>query len=297
MKIRSKGDVTWGVAAHIVLIMLSLSAILPFCLLIAASFTEEHTAVRMGYKFIPSEFSLAAYEYIFKQWAQIGRAYGVTLFVTVVGTVVSVLIIMMASYALTQKDVKGINIISFLIVFTMLFNGGIVPTYLIYNNLLHVKDTVFGLLLPNLLCNAFNIILVRSYIQSNIPSALIEAAEIDGATQFGIFTKVIMPLGKPIIATIGLLNGVAYWNDWTNGLYFINDSKLYSIQQLLNQINSNIQYLSSNASSMSGIDMSNIPSNTIRMAIAVVAILPILCLYPFFQKYFSKGITLGAVKG
>lgn len=297
MKIRSKGDITWGVAAHAVLIMLSLFAILPFCLLIAASFTEEHTAVRMGYKFIPSELSLAAYEYIFKQWAQIGRAYGVTLFVTVTGTVVSVLIIMMASYALTQKDVKGINVVSFLIVFTMLFNGGIVPTYLVYNNLLHVKDTVFGLLLPNLLCNAFNIILVRSYIQSNIPSALIEAAEIDGATQFGIFAKVIMPLGKPIIATIGLLNGVAYWNDWTNGLYYINDSKLYSIQQLLNQINSNIKYLSSNASSMSGIDMSNIPSNTIRMAIAVVAILPILCLYPFFQKYFSKGITLGAVKG
>lgn len=297
MKIRSKGDITWGVAAHVVLITLSLFAVLPFCLLIAASFTEEHTAVRMGYKFIPSELSLAAYEYIFKQWAQIGRAYGVTLFVTVTGTVVSVLIIMMASYALTQKDVKGINVVSFLIVFTMLFNGGIVPTYLVYNNLLHVKDTVFGLLLPNLLCNAFNIILVRSYIQSNIPAALMEAAEIDGATQFGIFAKVIMPLGKPIIATIGLLNGVAYWNDWTNGLYYINDSKLYSIQQLLNQINSNIKYLSSNASSMSGIDMSNIPSNTIRMAIAVVAILPILCLYPFFQKYFSKGITLGAVKG
>lgn len=145
--------------------------------------------------------------------------------------------------------------------------------------------------------SAFNIILVRSFIQSNIPSALVEAAEIDGAGQLKTFWQVIMPLSKPIIATIGLLNGVAYWNDWTNGLYYINDSRLYSIQQLLNEMNNNIQYLASNASSVSGIDLSAIPSNTVRMAIAVVAILPILCLYPFFQKYFSKGITLGAVKG
>lgn len=297
MKIRSKGDAAWTVAAHIVMIILSLCAFLPFWLLIAASFTEEHTAVRMGYKFLPSEFSTAAYDYIFKQWAQIGRAYGVTLVVTLVGTVASVLIIMMAGYALTQKDIPGIKVVSFLIVFTMLFNGGLVPTYLVYNNLLHVKDTIFGLLLPNLLCSAFNIILVRSFIQSNIPSALVEAAEIDGAGQLKTFWQVIMPLSKPIIATIGLLNGVAYWNDWTNGLYYINDSKLYSIQQLLNEMNNNIQYLASNGSSVSGIDLSAIPSNTVRMAIAVVAIIPILCLYPFFQKYFSKGITLGAVKG
>ena len=295
--IRSSEEKMYEFISHIIMIILSLCAFLPFWLLIAASFTEEHTAVREGYKFIPSQFSAAAYSYIFQQWAQIGRAYGVTLLVTLLGTVGSVLVIMMASYALTQKDVPGIGVVSFLIIFTMLFNGGIVPTYLVYNNFLHVKNTIFGLLLPGLFCSAFNVVLVRSYISSNIPSALIEAAEIDGAGQFRIFSKVIMPLSKPIIATIGLLNGVAYWIDWTNGLYYINDAKLYSIQQLLNEINNNIQYLSSNASSISGIDTSNIPSNTLRMAIAVVAILPILCLYPFFQKYFSKGITLGAVKG
>ena len=297
MALRTKSDIRWGIAGNIVLTILSLLAFLPFWLLIAASFTEEHTAVKMGYKFFPSELSLAAYQYIFKEWAQIGRAYGVTLIVTLLGTVISVFIIMMASYALTQKDIPGIKLVSFLIIFTMLFNGGIVPTYLVYNNILHVKNTIFGLLLPNLLCSGFNIILVRSYIQSNIPSALMEAAEIDGAGQFTIFRQIIMPLSKPIIATIGLLNGVAYWNDWTNGLYYITDSRLYSIQQLLNEINNNITYLSSNASAISGIDTSSLPSNTVRMAIAVVAILPILCLYPFFQKYFSKGITLGAVKG
>lgn len=297
MKIRSKEDKVYGAAAHICMIVLSLCAFLPFWLLIAASFTEEHTAVKYGYKFMPSQWSTAAYDYILKQWSQIGRAYGVTLIVTAVGTVASILIVMMASYALTQKDVPGIRVVSFLIIFTMLFNGGLVPTYMVYNNILHVKNTLFGLLLPNLLCSGFNIILVRSYIQSNIPSALVEAAEIDGASQMGIFWKVVFPLSKPIIATIGLLNGVAYWNDWTNGLYYITNSQLYSIQQLLNEINNNIQYLSSNASAMSGIDTSSIPSNTVRMAIAVVAILPILCLYPFFQKYFSKGITLGAVKG
>lgn len=297
MKIRSKEDKVYGATAHICMIVLSLCAFLPFWLLIAASFTEEHTAVKYGYKFMPSQWSTAAYDYILKQWSQIGRAYGVTLIVTAVGTVASILIVMMASYALTQKDVPGIRVVSFLIIFTMLFNGGLVPTYMVYNNILHVKNTLFGLLLPNLLCSGFNIILVRSYIQSNIPSALVEAAEIDGASQMGIFWKVVFPLSKPIIATIGLLNGVAYWNDWTNGLYYITNSQLYSIQQLLNEINNNIQYLSSNASAMSGIDTSSIPSNTVRMAIAVVAILPILCLYPFFQKYFSKGITLGAVKG
>ena len=295
--VRSTEEKIYGLIGNIVMVILSLCAFLPFWLLIAASFTEEHTAVREGYKFIPSLGSTSAYGYIFQQWAQIGRAYGVTLLVTVLGTVVSVMVIMMCSYGLTQKDVPGIRVISFLIIFTMLFNGGLVPTYLVYNNILHVKNTIFGLLLPNLLCSGFNIVLVRSYIQSNIPSALVEAAEMDGAGQFKIFFQVIMPLSKPIIATIGLLNGVNYWNDWTNGLYYITDSRLYSSQQLLNEINNNIQYLSSNASAMSGIDTSNIPSNTVRMAIAVVAILPILCLYPFFQKYFSKGITLGAVKG
>ena len=297
MAVKSKENMRWELVSNIVMIVLSLFAFLPFWLLIAGSLTEEHTAVKYGYKFIPGKFSLSAYEYIFEEWTQIGRAYGITLIVTVIGTLASVIIIMMASYALTQKDVPGIKLVSFLIIFTMLFNGGIVPTYLVYNNILHLKNTIFGLIVPNLLCNGFNIILVRSYIQSNIPSALIEAAEIDGAGQFTIFNKVIMPLSKPIIATIGLLNGVAYWNDWTNGLYYITDSKLYSIQQLLNEINNNISYLSSNASSISGIDISSLPSNTIRMAIACVAILPILCLYPFFQKYFSKGITLGAVKG
>ncbi len=295
--VRSVEEKRYAVFAHIVMIIMSLLAFLPFWLLIAASFTEENTAVKEGYKFIPSKFSTAAYVYILQQWKQIGGAYGVTILVTVLGTLGSVLVVMMASYALTHRDIPGIRVVSFLILFTMLFNGGIVPTYLVYNNILHVKNTFFGLLLPNLFCSAFNVVLVRSYIMTNIPTALIEAAEIDGAGQFRIFAKVIMPLGKPIIATIGLLNGVTYWNDWTNGLYYINNSKLYSIQQLLNEINNNIQYLSSNASSIQGVGNVNMPSNTVRMAIAVVAILPILCAYPFFQKYFSKGITLGAVKG
>ena len=180
---------------------------------------------------------------------------------------------------------------------TMLFNGGLVPTYLIYSNVVHVKNTVWGLILPNLLMSGFTVILVKNYFTTSIPGELIEAAEIDGAGQFNIFFKIVMPLSTPILATVGLMSAVTYWNDWQNGLYYISESKLYSIQLLLNEMNNNIQYLANNASNLAGVDTSTLPSVTIRLAIAVVAILPILLVYPFFQKYFAKGIVMGAVKG
>ncbi len=288
---------TMQALAHVVMIVLSVLAVVPFLLLISASFTKETVAVKYGYKFIPSVFSLDAYQYIFKQWAQIGRAYGVTILVTAVGTVIMVMITSMFAYGLIQKNIRGIKVIFILVILTMLFNGGIVPTYYIYNNILHLKDTIWGLIIPNLLMNAFTLILVKSYMQFNIPAELMEAAEIDGAGQFTIFFKMVFPLSAPIIATIGLLGGVTYWNDWINGLYYIQDAKLFSIQQLLNAINNNIQFLANNATNMSGNSAMNLPSATIRMAIAVVAILPIVMIYPFFHKYFAKGLTMGAVKG
>lgn len=297
MGVKSKEDRILQVIANVVLALLSLAAVIPFWLLIAASFTEEKTAIRLGYKFLPSEFSLNAYSYIFQQWTQIGRAYGVTILVTVVGTACSVLFITMFAYGLIQKDVIGVKVIMFLVLLSMLFNGGLVPTYIIYTNFLHVRDTIFGLLLPNLLMNGFTVILVKNYLQNNIPGELMEAAEMDGAGQYNIFFKIVIPLSTPILATIGLLNAVAYWNDWTNGLYYIKNPRLYSIQQLLNEMNSNIQFLANNATNLQGANLANLPSNTVRMAIAVVAILPIIIAYPFFQKYFAKGITMGAIKG
>lgn len=297
MNVRSKDEKTLEVIAHIVLIFLCLLAVLPFVLLIASSFTEEATAIREGYKFIPSVFSLDAYKYILAEWGQIGRAYLITIIVTVAGTLTSVIITTMFAFGLTQKDVPGVKVIFGMLLFTMLFNGGLVSTYYIYSNVIHIKNTIFALIVPNYLMGAFNVILVKNYISNNIPEELIEAAEIDGSGPIHTFFKLIIPLSSPILATVGLMGAVLYWNDWNNGLYYITKSNLYSIQQLLNQINSNIQFLANNSQNLGTVDISSLPSVTIRMAIAVVAILPIICAYPFFQKYFAKGITAGAVKG
>ena len=298
MGVKSKQEKAFNVAAHIVLIFLSLLALIPFWLLVASSLMEESAVTTKGYQFWPTEFSTAAYKYIFNQFDQIGRAYGVTVLVTVIGTVGAILIVAMFAYGLIQKDVPGVKVIFILVLITMLFSGGIVPTYYVYTNVLHMKNTIWALILPNLLMNSFNVILVKNYFQNSIPSELLEAAEVDGANHFKIVFQIVMPLGKPILATVGLLAGVAYWNDWNNGLYYITDAKLYSIQQLLNKMNDNIQFLANNATTLgSTVTAGNTPSATIRMAIAVVAILPILIAYPFFQKYFAKGITMGAVKG
>ena len=297
MKMKSKEERITQSIAHALLSICSLLALIPFWLLISSSFTEEKTAIRTGYKFIPKVFSAAAYEYILGEWSQIGRAYGVTILVTLIGTVMGILVVTMFAYGLSRKDVAGVKVVFLLVLVTMLFNGGIVPSYYMYSNVLHIKNTIWALILPNLLMNGFTVILVRSYMESNIPNELIEAAEMDGCSQFGIFFKIVFPLSTPIVATVGLLTGVGYWNDWNNGLYYITNEKLYSIQQLLNKMNENISFLSSKATNLTNVSLEDIPSTTVRMAIAVVAILPIICIYPFFQKYFAKGITMGAVKG
>lgn len=293
--IRSRQEKAFEVAAHIVMILLALLAIAPFWLMVSGSLTDNETLTRYGYRFWPKLFSAEAYTYIAREWAQIGNAYMITIFVTLVGTLLSLALVSVTAYALAQKGVPGLRIIFVLILITMLFNGGVVASYIVYTNLVHIKDTIWALLLPNLLLNGFNLVLVRNYVQHSIPEELQEAAEIDGAGVFSIYLRIILPLSKPILATVGLLTAIGYWNDWTNGLYYITDPKLYSVQLLLNQMNNNVQYLASH-SELNTIQQ-NLPGTSIRMAIAVVGILPILILYPFFQKYFEKGITLGAVKG
>ena len=168
---------------------------------------------------------------------------------------------------------------------------------MIYNNYLHVKNTIWGLVLPNLLTNGFTVVLVRNYFRTSIPYELTEAMEMDGAGPVRIYLQLILPLSKPILATIGIMSFVSYWNDWTNGLYYITESKLYSVQQLLNEMNNNLSFLANNASQLVGVDTTALPTATMRMAIAAVAIIPVLTAYPFFQRYFTKGIVLGAVKG
>jgi putative aldouronate transport system permease protein len=174
----------------------------------------------------------------------------------------------------------------------MLFNGGLVATYLNYVQVFHIKNTYLALLIPNLLCNAFSIMMIKNYFQSSIPEELLEAARIDGASEMKIFLKILIPLSKPILATVALIVGLAYWNDWQNGLYYLDNTAMHGIQNVLNDMNSNAKYLM-----QFGTGGATVPTTTVRMAIAVVGILPVLCVYPFFQDYFAKGITAGAVKG
>lgn len=280
--------------SHVVMVVLSLAAILPFVLLVIASFTDNAVAVSEGFSFWPSKWSTDAYEYIVNERATLLRAYGITILVTLIGTSVGLMISSMLAYTLSNDELPGRKVLTFFVVLTMLFNGGLVPTYLIYTNVFHIKDTLLALIVPSLLMNGFNVVLIRNYFATGVPKSLYEAARIDGAGEIYIFARIALPLSKPILATVGLLMGIAYWNDWQNGLYYLNDTKLYSIQNILNRINENISFIASN--STSGVKIADLPTNTIRMAIAVVGILPIVFIYPFFQEYFVKGIAVGAVK-
>lgn len=267
--------------------------IFPFLLLFISSITEENTLLINGYSIFPEKLSFDAYKYIWNSRDVIFRAYGITVCVTVIGTLAHVAIVAMAAYPLSLRNLPGRSFFSFVILFTMLFNGGLVPTYMIYTMVFHIKNTYWALLVPNLLFSSFNCIIVRTYLQSNVPSELYESAKIDGASEFQIFRRIVLPLGKPIFVTVGVFAGLNYWNDWTNGLYYISDQSKYSIQQVLNVMVKNIEYLTKYGRGA----VSSVPSISLRMAIAFAAMLPILILYPFLTKYFEKGIAVGAVKG
>lgn len=283
------------VLINIILIILTLIAVLPFILLLASSLTEDGTLARFGYNFWPRKFSAYAYTYLFSSNAgRIMRSYGITIAVTVIGTAISLLIGPMLAYPLSRRDYKRAKIITFLVFFTMLFNGGIVPSYIMWTQTFHVKNTIWALIFPTLLFNGFFIILYKNNFATNIHPALIEAAKIDGAGEWYIYFKVILPLSLPILATIGLMVGLGYWNDWANGLYYITDEKLYSLQQLLKSIIDNIKNIQT--ISQAGAAAAKLPGTSIRMAMAVVGVIPVMILYPFFQKAFIAGISLGGVK-
>lgn len=291
--IKTKQEKAFEVFASAVMICVMVIVIFPFLLLFISSITEENTLLINGYSIFPEKLSFDAYKYIWNSRDVIFRAYGITVCVTVIGTLAHVAIVAMAAYPLSLRNLPGRSFFSFVILFTMLFNGGLVPTYMIYTMVFHIKNTYWALLVPNLLFSSFNCIIVRTYLQSNVPSELYESAKIDGASEFQIFRRIVLPLGKPIFVTVGVFAGLNYWNDWTNGLYYISDQSKYSIQQVLNVMVKNIEYLTKYGRGT----VSSLPSISLRMAIAFAAMLPILILYPFLTKYFEKGIAVGAVKG
>ena len=297
---RGKEEKRFQILAHIILALLSALAVIPFVLMIVSSLTDNNTLVANGYSFWPEKWSLYAYEYIFNTGNSVLHAYGISIVLTIVGTLIALILTTMLSYVISRKGLPGRGVITFLVVFTMLFNGGLLPTYMVYAKIFNVKNTFMALLVPGLLMNGFNIMLMKSYFCTNIPDEILDAAYIDGATEFQAFYKVALPLAKPIVATIALFVGIAYWNDWMNGyIYITKNTDLYSVQNLLNRMMQNIQYLSQNSSNIqqAGVGLNAIPTASVRMAMATVGVLPILVVYPFVQKYFVKGITLGGVKG
>ena len=272
----------------------------PFWLVLVSSLTPEADIISYGYSLFPRRIDFTAYKILLADAGRILNGYKISIFVTVVGTILSVAVITLAAYPISQDRVKYHRALNFFVLFTMLFNGGLVPTYINYTTVFHVKDTFFGLLVPSLMMSAFNVLLMKSYFVTGVPDEILEAAYIDGANEFQTMWKIAIPLSKPIITTVAMFSGIAYWNDWNNGyIYLTKRTDLYSIQNLLNRLMQNIQALTQNANNMAqaGEGLSQIPSGTVRMAMAALGILPIMIIYPFIQKNFVKGITLGGVKG
>lgn len=295
-----RSDKKFQIFSHAVLIVFSLLALMPMILMFTSSLTDNSELIANGYTYFPKKWSVYAYEYIFSTGNSVVHACGISLILTLLGTVLALTITTLLAYAISKKDMPGRKVITFLIVFSMLFNGGLVPTYIIYTNLLGIKNSFWALLVPGLLMNGFNVMLMKSYFVSSIPEEILDAAYIDGASETRTFLSVVIPLSKPILATIALFAGIAYWNDWMNGyIYLTKRTDLYSVQNLLNRMMQNIQFLSQSSSNVqnANVGLSAIPMASVRMAMAVVGILPIIIIYPFVQKYFVKGITLGGVKG
>ena len=284
------------VIVHALFIVLSLICVLPFLLLIASSITEEGALIREGYSFFPKAISFDAYRYLLVDSTAIVRGYLISVLATVIGTVCNLTLTTLLAYPLSRRDLPGRGIIAFIVFFTMLFNGGLVPSYMMWTQVFHIKNTFAALILPNLMMGAFYVIMMRTYFTSNVPEAVVEAARIDGAGEGRILAQVVLPMSIPIIATLALLVGLNYWNDWLNGLYYVNNDNLYSIQVLLYQMLMKADFLRSSASSALPVGI-QLPAVGIKMAVAVLGTLPMLIVYPFFQRYFVKGIVIGAVKG
>lgn len=293
-KINRKADI----ALNIVMILCTIACVLPLLIVFSASITDEKTVTMYGYSLFPRNLSLEAYKYIYKDIMVILRAYGVTVFVTVVGSALSLVTIALYAYPISRKDFKYRNVFTFIVFLTMLFNGGLVPWYMVYVNVLHIDDTIMALILPYLMTPLY-VLIMRTFFMTAIPDGIIEAARIDGAGEFQTFVWIVLPLAKPVLATIGLFNILTYWNDWYAPLLFINNEKLFNLQYLMYRVDKAIIYLSNNAGSINNATqiMANLPSQTARMAMAVVAIGPIILAYPFFQKYFVEGLTIGSIKG
>ena len=288
-----------NIILHSLFWVVTAASLIPFLLVLAVSFSDEKGIFLHGYSFIPDKFSLSAYQYLFNDFDTIFKSYIITIIVTIVGTIISLLITALYAYPISKRDLPFRNTLSFFIFFTMLFGGGLVPWYIIYTQIFEIKDTIAALIVPNLLMGAFNVLLMRTFFANSIPESVIESATIDGAGEMRIFVQMVIPMSLPVFATVGLFNTLAYWNDWFNAMIFVdNNSNLYSLQYLMTKTLTNIQFLmmKSDNPQISEI-LAMMPTETVRMAMAIIGMGPIVLAYPFFQRYYIKGLTVGAVKG
>lgn len=295
----------YKIGIHIFFILFSLLFILPFIMVVSISFSSEEaiTSTMGGYSLLPQDFTLDAYRMAFKNPNQILTGYKVTIFTSVAGTLITLLSSGMTGYVLSRSSFRYRKIVTFLVFFTMLFGGGTIPTYIVYTKYYHLGDTIWVYLLPCLGGGAWNILMIRTFCRG-IPESLFESAKIDGAREFTIFFKIVAPLSKPVLASVGFLVLIGKWNDWQTSLIYIRDSSLYTLQYSLQRILNDAEFLKNlmqnplfQSSSVDAFQVMTQPTETLKYAMCVIAAGPMLLIFPFFQKYFEKGMVVGAVKG
>lgn len=280
---------------NILIGILALSAIFPFLFVIGASLTSESAITIHGYSLIPKEFSLDGYRYLADFKDQIISSLGVTVFITVVGTIINTTFTSTYAYAISRDSFKFKRFFTMFSLITMLFAAGMIPNYIVVTKLLNLKDSIWALILPMAL-NPFNIIVMRTFFKRNVPNAIIESGRIDGASELRIFLQIVVPLAVPGIATISLFAAIGFWNDWFNALLYINSESLFPLQYLLTKLQSNLDYIAQNVGQSGQNIGAGLPREATRMAMVVISTLPIALTYPFFQKYFVSGLTIGGVK-
>lgn len=288
----------WNIVFNIIIGLFSFSCVFPFLYVIIISFTDEQTLALEGFSVWPSKFSSDAYHYIFSTGSELFSSFGLTLLVTVLGTFITLFLVTTYSYAVSRRSFEFRGFFSFLAFFTMLFSGGMVPGYIVMTQFLHLQNTIWALVLP-LAMSAFSIIVMRTFFQTTVPDEIIESAKMDGAGEFLTFARIVLPVSLPGIATIGLFSSLGYWNDWFNALLYYNKPDLTPpLQFMLMRIEKNMEFLRQMSSHLGDYNaVGALPTETVRMAMVVLATLPIVLAYPFFQRYFVQGLTVGSVKG
>lgn len=287
----------YNIILYTILILVAICCLYPFLLVLGSSFQSESEIISIGYKAIPKSPTLTAYKTILSNPQTLIDSYSITILVSVIVTIVGTWLTASFGYVISRRDFKYRKAFSFFIFFTMLFNGGLVPTYILISKWLHMSNTIWALICPVLL-SAWNIILMKGFFAS-IPSALIESAKLDGASELFIFIKIVIPISTPALATIAMFSLLNAWNSWMPSMLYTEDQKLYTLQYMLQQVMNNVKFLNSEAAVQYGLVNGNteIPTYSVRMAMCILTTGPILIIFPFFQKYFTQGLTVGSVKG